>query len=135
MGAFCGNGAYGDCICIKNIGENMTRGLFKRRKPIQERLEKLYWVILRDASNRKKSAKEMANNYGVSYGALLIYFKENRIKKLRKIYYTRVKLGRKTEMEDLRDYIKKNNITKRQIQSAVLSICEDAHDEKVRRMI
>ncbi|MCK5566465.1 MAG: hypothetical protein KAI62_01050, partial [Actinomycetia bacterium] len=86
----------------------MPQGIYKRGRPIQKKLEKLKKIILIDALNRKKTAKEMANDYGVSYGALLIYFKENKINKFRKLvpHYTKSNMGHKSKVKDLRNYIK-----------------------------
>ena len=60
-------------------------------------------------------------------GSLLKYYKKNRIKKKRK------KVNRKSghtrgnykKIEDLRNYIKENNITQEEIISAVFSIRSD----------
>ena len=108
----------------------MTR--VKRKKPAQERLEKLRNVILRDASNTEKSAKELADVYGVSYPSLLAYYKKNNIKKKRKHHYNKKLKSGRSRIKDLRNYIEKNNITKEQIKLAVLSICDDARRKKAR---
>ena len=108
----------------------MTSGIFERRKPVQKKLEKLHWIILRDASNREKSVQELADGYGVSYPSLQVYYKKYNIKKKRKRYYIKPIFGHKSKMKDLKDYIKKNNITKRQIELAVSSICRDMREEK-----
>ena len=108
--------------------------LRNRRSPVQEKLEKSYWIILRDASNTEKSAKELADNYGVSYCSLLAYYKKNNIKKERKHHYIKSKSGHKSKMKNLKDYIKENSITKRQIELAVLSICRDIREEKEMRV-
>jgi len=111
----------------------MTKGIFKRRSPVQEKLERLHRIILRDVSNTKKSVQELADSYGVCYPSLHAYYKKNNIKKKRKhryITYIKAKSGNKSKMKNLKDYIKENNITKRQIELAVLSICQDIHEDK-----
>lgn len=111
----------------------MTSGIFGRRSPVQKKLGRLHWIILRDASNREKSAKELADNYGVSLPSLSVYYKKNNIKKKRKhryITYIKAKSGHKSKVKNLKDYIRENNITKRQVKLAVLSICQDIREEK-----
>ena len=57
VGALCGSSAYGDRVRIKSIGEDMTSSILKRkrRSPVQEKLEKLHWIILRDISTNHLS--------------------------------------------------------------------------------
>ena len=110
-------------------GENriMPPGIYKRKSPVQEKLAIMKDVILEDALSRKKSVKELAKIYNVSYGSLLIYYKKNRIKKKKikleyKSGYTRGSYNnQKRQIEDLRNYIKKNGITKEEVISTILS--------------
>jgi len=85
-------------------------------------------IVVRDALSRKKSTTELANIYGVHPLSLLKYYKKNGIKKKRKnVDY---KLGHirghyKKHIEELRNYIKENNISRAEIKLAILSIRSD----------
>lgn len=132
VGFVWGSSNYGSSGDIKNIGENMTKGMFKRRRPVQEKLTGIREIVLRDSLSREKSVIELAKIYGVHPGSLLKYYKKNGIKKKRKNVecksgYKRFSFKRK--IEDLRGYIKENNITKAEIKSAILSI-KEVKDEK-----
>ena len=110
----------------------MKKGIFKRKSPIQEKLAGIKEIVLRDCLSREKSVKELAKIYGVHLGSLFNYYKKNGIKKKRKNVecksgYKRCSYKRK--IEDLRSYIKENNITKAEIKLAILSI-KEVKDEK-----
>jgi len=88
----------------------MTKGIYKRRSPIQEKLARIKDVVLKDAS----------------YESLLKYYNNSGIKKKRKYIeyksgYTRgnYKSQKKSQIEDIRNYIKENNITKEEVISAL----------------
>lgn len=103
----------------------MPKGICKRRSPVQEKLANMKDIILKDALSREKSMIELAKVYGVHPISLLKFHKENGIKKRRK--YVDYKSGYnrgyyKSQIEELRDYIRKNNITKEEIISTIVSI-------------
>ena len=106
----------------------MIKGIFKRRSPVQEKLARIKETVLKDALSREKSMIELANIYGVHQLSLLKFHRMNGIKKKRK----NVKYGSghsrgcyKKRIEELRNYIKENNITKSEIILAVLSMRGD----------
>ena len=105
----------------------MPPGIYKRKSPVQEKLARMKDIILEDALSRKKSVKELTKIYGVSYESLLKYYKKNGIKKKKikleyKSGYTRGNYNnQKRQIEDLRKYIKENNITKEEVISTILS--------------
>lgn len=96
----------------------MPRGIYKRRSPVQEKLARMKDIVLKDALSGEKNAKELANVYGVHPSSLLKFHKENGVKKKRKY----VSGYCKGKIEDLRSYIKENDITKEDIFKAILSI-------------
>ena len=103
----------------------MPPGIYKRKSPVQEKLARMKDIILEDALSRKKSVKELVKIYNVSYESLLKYYRKNGIKKKKikleyKSGYKRCKY--KNQIEDLRSYIKENNITKEEVKEAFLSI-------------
>ena len=103
----------------------MPQGIYKRKSPVQEKLAKIKEIILKDALNREKSIIELAKIYGVHPLSLLKFYKENGIKKKRKYikYGSRYSKGCcEKRIEELRSYIKENNIPKEQIMMAVLSM-------------
>ena len=99
--------------------------LVKRRSPVQEKLARIKDIVLKDALSGEKSIIELAKIYGTNPVSLLKFHKENGIKKKRK--YVDYKSGYnrgcyKNQIEELRDYIRKNNITKEEIISTIVSI-------------
>ena len=95
---------------------------FKYKKSIQEVLSIIKEKILKDASSGEKGIAELAKIYGISYETLRKYYRVNGIKKKRE-YVNRYGRGcYKKRIEELRDYIKENNITKEEILSTILSI-------------
>ena len=103
----------------------MTKGIFKRKSPVQEKLAKMEEIILKDALSREKSVKELANIYGVCSLSLSEYYKNNGIKKLRKnvkYKYGYIRGSYKNKIKELRNYIKENDITKEEIVLTILSI-------------
>lgn len=103
----------------------MTKGIYKRKSPVQEKLAKMKEIILKDALSREKSVEELTKIYGISYESLLKYYNNNGIKKKRKnIEYKSgyIRGSYKSQIESLRNYIKENNITKEEIVSTILSI-------------
>jgi len=106
----------------------MTKGIFKRRSPVQEKLASIKETVLKDALSREKSMIELANIYGVHQVSLLKFHRMNGIKKKRKNVKYESGHSRdcyKKRIEDLRSYIKENNITKSEIMSAILDIRGD----------
>ena len=106
----------------------MPLGIYKRKSPVQEKLARMKDIILEDALSRKKSVKELNKIYGVSYVSLLKYYRKNGIKKKKikleyKSGYTSGNYNnQKRQIEDLRKYIKENNITKEEVISTILSL-------------
>ena len=103
----------------------MTKGIFKRKYPVQEKLARMKEIVLKDALCREKSVTELANIYGVHKVSLWKYYKNNGIKKKRKnVNYEsgHIRGSYKKQIEDLRNYIKENNITQEEIILAVLSM-------------
>jgi len=101
----------------------MLQGIYKRRSPIQEKLARIKEIVLKDALSREKSIIELAKTYGVHPLSLLKFYKKNGIKKKRK--NVEYKLGYKrnsfkSQIEDIRKYIKENDITKEEIISAII---------------
>ena len=100
----------------------MPPGIYKRKSPVQEKLARMKDIILEDAESRKKSVKELANIYGVCSLSLSKYYKRNGIKKKKKKKIGFVRGSYKNQIEDLRKYIKENNITKEEVISTILSL-------------
>ena len=102
----------------------MTKGIFKCKSPVQEKLAGIKEIILKDALSGEKSVIELANIYGVPPVSLFNYYKKNGIKKKRKHvdYKLGRNRGRQKRIEECRSYIKENNITRAEIESAILSI-------------
>ena len=102
----------------------MPQGIYKRTSPVQEKLARIKDVVLKDAASREKSMIELAKIYGVHPLSLLKFHKENDIKKKRKNIIYRGRYSYKSKIEELRDYIRENNITRKQIIAATISIFE-----------
>ena len=110
----------------------MPPGIYKRKSPIQEKLARMKDIILEDALSRKKSVKELVKIYNVSYESLFKYYRKNGIKKKKikleyKSGYTRGNYNnnQKKKIEELRNYIKENGITKAEVVSTVLSLFKE----------
>ena len=99
----------------------MPQGIFKRKSPAQEKLERIKETILKDALSGEKSVKDLANIYGVCLLSLSGFYKNNGIKKKRK-YVKYIKGHYKSRIKELRNYIKENNISRVEIIEAILSI-------------
>ena len=99
----------------------MSKGIYKRRSPIQEKLKRIREIILKDALSGEKSLKELACDYGVYHTSLSEFYKKNGIRKKRvKVKYTRGCY--KSHIKELKNYIKENNISRDNIVQATLSI-------------
>ena len=103
----------------------MPLGIYKRKSPVQEKLARMKDIIWEDALSRKKSVKELANIYGVCSLSLSKYYKRNGIKKKKKKRIGFVRDSYKKKIEELRNYIKENGITKAEVVSTVLSLFKE----------
>ena len=99
----------------------MTKGTHKRKRPVQEKLTRIKDIVLKDALSGEKSMIELANIYGVNPISLFKFHKENGIKKKKK-YVKYIRGNYKSKIDELRDYIKENNITKEEVLSTILDM-------------
>ena len=99
----------------------MPQGIYKRKSPVQEKLERMKKTILKDALSGEKSVKDLAYIYGVCPLSLSGFYKKNGIKKKR-MYVKYIRGHYKSCIKELRDYIKENNISRNDIVQATLSL-------------
>lgn len=100
----------------------MPKGTYKRSRPIRDRLDNIKEMILKDTLDRSRSLTELAKSYGVSKDSLAFYYRESNLKKCRKSRIGCKRGKYKSRIEDLRVYIKENNITKLEVMKAVLTL-------------
>ncbi len=100
-----------------------------RSTPIQDKLDNIKETILKDCADRDRDLTELAKDYEVSRESLALYLKRNKLKKCSKKYiriYRIYKSGiHKSQIKDLRKFIKDNNITRSQIIKAIVSMAKD----------
>lgn len=99
--------------------------VYKRRSPVQEKLAKIKEIVLKDAESGEKSMIELADIYGVHQVSLLKFHRMNGIKKKRKNVKYRSNYNKgyyKKRIDELRGYIKENNISQEEIKESILSL-------------